>query len=176
MSHPFSFDGHARNRGEQNWHRHQRQTLPPLSFLRSPFHSCRSNWDPWGDRPPQAPSPTCASTVERLLGGALPACSFKVGSGKNSPSHARIHRHEQRRPDEHSASSAHLQAVARWDFDPESAPTSGLARSSIRTTRRAAADGGLRGVNPGEYSPTRSSSSSNQITFFYYSYSTRSTL
>jgi hypothetical protein len=65
---------------------------------------------------------------------------------------------------------------ARWDFDPEPAPMGNSARSSSRAAHRAAVGGGSRGANLDEYNPTRSSSSSNRITSFNYSYPTRSTL
>jgi hypothetical protein len=65
---------------------------------------------------------------------------------------------------------------ARRDFDPEPAPMGSSARSSSCAAHRAAVGGGSRGANLGEYNPTRSSSSSNRITSFNYSYPTRSTL
>jgi hypothetical protein len=73
------------------------------------------------------------AAVERLLGGALPEHSFEVGSGRNSRPRARIHRRERRQSDDHSALSAHLQAVAWQDFIPEPALTGVLARSSTCT-------------------------------------------
>jgi hypothetical protein len=74
----------------------------------------------------------CAA-VERLLGGALPEHSFEVGSGRNSWPRAHIHRRKRRQSDDHSALSAHLQAVARRDFIPEPTLTGGLAQSSTCT-------------------------------------------